>query len=153
MQPVDETYFKNAPQRFSRTFLIPQPASAVWDELTGEKPLHWVKATNVTWTSARPFGVGTTREIKIAGGAFSAKEYYFLWEEGRRHCFYMSSCNLPVFETLAEDYVVEPTGDSSCEFTWTICVTPSTLGKAGGPLNRLVFGNLFRDTAKYFNAA
>ena len=46
-----------------------------------------------------------------------------------------------------------PEGDGSCRFTWTIALTPTALGKPGGPLNKVIFGGLFRDTGRYFNAA
>ena len=154
MQPVDESYFKSAPQILSHSWLIAKPASEVWAELTSDTPLHWCKGLDkITWTSARPFGVGTTRRVHALYGAIRSDERYFIWEEGRRQAFYFTGSNLPLFKSFAEDYLVEPEGDGSCRFTWTIALTPTALGKPGGPLNKVIFGGLFRDTGRYFNAA
>jgi hypothetical protein len=153
MVPVDESYFERAPQRFSHTWSIARPAEAVWGELVGEQPLHWCRGLRIRWTSPPPFGVGTTRNARALGGLSTSHEYFFIWEEGRRHAFYFTSGNLPVFTSLAEDYLVEPDGDDRCRFTWRVGITPSSLGKPGAPLNRLLFAGFFRDTGRYFQAA
>jgi hypothetical protein len=150
-QPVDETFFAEAPMRLRAGFEIPRPAAAVWADLTGESPLHWCRILNdVSWTSPRPFGVGTTREVKALGGANKLREHYFLWEEGRRHCFYVVETTAPIITSLAEDYFVEPKGEDACRFTWTIAVRPSALGRPGGPVNRAILKTLFTDTAKFY---
>ena len=76
--------------RLRAGFEIPRPAAEVWDELTADAALHWCRILQeVRWTSPRPFGVGTTREVKALWGANKLREHYFLWEEGRRHSFYV----------------------------------------------------------------
>jgi hypothetical protein len=153
LEPVDETYFDRAPQRLARTWSIAQPAEAVWGELVGERPLHWCRGLSIRWTSARPFGVGTTRQAKVLGGALTGQEHFFLWEEGRPYAFYFTTANLPVFASVAEDYTVEPDGIDRCRFTWRVGLTPTALGRPGAPLNQLLFGGFFRDTGRYFSAA
>lgn len=152
LQPVDESFFTSAPTRFSETWSIPRPAEQVWAELTGDRPLHWCRGLNINWTSARPFAVGTTRRVK-AMGLLRVDEYFFIWEEGRRYAFYGTEMNLPLFKSLAEDYIVEPDGADRCRFTWNIGIEPTTAGKPGKPVNALLFKNFFKDTAKYFNAS
>ena len=152
LEPVDESYFEQAPQRLSQTWSIPKPAEEVWGELAGDRPLHWCRGLNARWTSQRPLGVGSTRRVK-ALGLLSAEEHFFIWEEGRRMAFYITHANLPLFARLAEDYVVEPEGDARCRFTWSAAITPSPLGKPGAPVNRLLFGSFFRDTGRYFGAS
>lgn len=150
LQPVDESFFASAPARYSHTWAIARPASAVWAELVGERPLHWCRGLDISWTSPRPFSVGTTRQAKVLGGVLTVQEHFFLWEEGRRHSFYLTEANLPLFKTVAEDYVVEPVGADRCTFSWTIAAEPTALGKPGGPLNGLLFNSFFTDTARYF---
>lgn len=150
-RPVDEAFFAAAPLRLRAGFEIPRPATEVWGELTSDSALHWCRILNqVTWTSPRPFGVGTTREVKALWGANMLREHYFLWEEGRRHCFYVTETTSPLFESLAEDYTVEPRGAEACRFTWTIAVRPSALGRPGGPVNRAILKTLFTDTARHY---
>jgi hypothetical protein len=150
-RPVDETFFSTAPMRLRAGFEIPRPAAAVWDELTGEHPLHWCRILDdVRWTSERPFGVGTTREVNALRGANKLREHYFLWEEGRRHSFYVVETTAPIITSLAEDYLVEPKGADACRFTWTIAVAPSALGRPGTPVNRALLKTLFTDTARHY---
>ena len=82
----------------------------------------------------------------------TADEHFFIWEEGRRHAFYLTRLNLPIFTAFAEDYVVEPDGADGCRFTWRLAVTPSAFGRPGAPLNTLMFRRVCRDTGRYFNA-
>jgi hypothetical protein len=152
LTPVDESFFESAPQVLAHTWEIAQPAQAVWAELTGPQPLHWVRGLNVRWKSPAPYGVGSTRTASVLG-LVTVQEHFFIWEEGHRKAFYASAANLPVFNALAEDYVVESRGPNACAFTWKIAIAPSPLGKPGAPLNRVVFGAGFRDTGKYFHAA
>jgi hypothetical protein len=152
LTPVDESFLDTAPQRFSHTWEINQPADSVWTQLTGDRPLFWCRGLNIHWTSPVPFGVGTTRVAQVLG-LVKVQEQYFLWEEGRRKAFCGTAMNLPLFESLAEDYLVEPRGPNACAFTWRIGVAPSAAGKPGAPLNSLIFASAFRDTARHFHAA
>jgi hypothetical protein len=152
LEPVDESYFDRAPQRLSHTWSIAQPAETVWAELVGGRPLHWCRGLAIAWTSPRPFGVGTTRRAKVLAGALAGDEYFFIWEEGRRYAFYFTHVNLPVFATVGEDYLVEPDSADRCRFTWRVGLTPTSLGRPGAPLNKLIFSSFFRDTGRYFSA-
>jgi hypothetical protein len=78
------------------------------------------------------------------------RERYFAWEEGHRKSFYVTQANVPLFRSLAEDYVVEPVGESSCRFTWTIAVAPRTFAKPATPLNRRLLESLFSDTRRHY---
>lgn len=151
--PVDETFFSTAPVVLSETFEVGHPASRVWDELTGVHPLAWCKiigAGGIDWTSEKPFGVGTTRVVKALKGASTMREHFFIWEEGKRKSFYVTEASAPMFKRFAEDYVVEPTGEMSCTFTWTIAYEPTLLG--AGPVNKKIMGTLFSDTRKHYSA-
>jgi hypothetical protein len=149
LQLTDETFLTTAPTRFSETFDIAKPAEAVWAELTGDKPLDWCRALSITWTSPRPLGLGATRTAKILG-ALTANERFFIWEEGRRKSFCITDTNLPVFNRLAEDFLVEPLSTDRSRFTWTIAMEPKGLAKAGGPINKLLVDSLYKDTRRHF---
>jgi hypothetical protein len=137
--------------RLRAGFDIARPAAAVWGELTDDGALHWCRILQeVKWTSPRPFGVGTTREVNALQGANRLREYYFRWEEGHRHSFYALESSGPLFKSLAEDYLVEPRGEDACRFTWTIAVMPTAVGRAGTPINRAILKTLFTDTARHY---
>lgn len=150
-QPVDETVFQSAPFLMRETFEVPQPASAVWAELTGQKPLWWCRILDCTWTSPRPFGVGTTREVKVLRGALTIREHYFRWDESAtRHSFYVTQASVPLFRWLAEDYLVEPVSETSSRFTWTIAAQPRMPAPLADPPNRLLLGTMFTDTRRHY---
>lgn len=150
-KPVDESFFETAPFRLAEVFDIPRAAEQVWEDLTAEHPLSWCKVLrSIAWTSPRPFGVGTTRRAQTIGNAAVLDERYFRWEEGRRHSFYVLESSLPLFRRLAEDYLVEPTSDTSCRFTWTIAIEPYPLMRPADPVNRALLSTLFRDTRRHY---
>ncbi|HEY7934448.1 MAG TPA: SRPBCC family protein [Solirubrobacteraceae bacterium] len=153
LQPVDEQFFATASTRYSETFAIARPAGEVWRELVSERPLDWCRALSVRWTSERPFAIGTTRQVKVLGGAMKVQEHFFIWEEGRRYAFYITEANTPVFRRVAEDYVVEPDGADRCRFTWSVALEPTIIGRLGGPLNGLLFKSLFADTRRHFHSS
>lgn len=151
LQPVDETFFDNAPVVLREAFEISMSAPEMWDELTKHDPLGWCKVVDdITWTSERPFGVGTTRTVTALKGVNVQEERFFRWREGTRKSFYAFKASGPLFKRFAEDYLLEPTGEDSCRFTWTIAYEPTLLGKAGAPLNKRLLGSLLADTRKHF---
>jgi len=150
--PVDESFFATAPVVLSETFEIGHPASRVWDELTAPHPLAWCRIigeNGIDWTSEKPYGVGTTRVVKALKGLSTMHEHFFIWEDGRRKSFYTTKAAAPMFKRFAEDYVVEPAGETSCTFTWTIAYEPTLIGK--GPVNKAIMRTLFTDTRKHYS--
>lgn len=151
LTPVDESFLRDAPERYEHTWEIARGADSVWGELVGDRPLHWINGLGIRWTSARPFGVGATRVATILG-LIRVQEHFFRWEEGRRHSFYATAMNAPLFRKLAEDFCVEAAGARACRLTWTIAIEPAPLARPGAPLNRLLFNQAFRDTGRHFGA-
>ncbi|WP_445149306.1 SRPBCC family protein [Baekduia sp. Peel2402] len=152
-RPVDERFLEEAPVRLVAAFAISRPAASVWADLTGDNPLSWCRILDrVTWTSERPFGVGTTREVVALKGLNVFHERFFRWEEGRRKSFTVQKASAPLAKAFAEDYLVEPSGDASCTFTWTVAYEPSTVGKPGDAINKRLLSSLFKDTQKFYGA-
>lgn len=152
-EPVDATFFDSAPVRLSDTFAVSRPAADVWADLTADGTLSWCRILDdITWTSPRPFGVGTTRTAKSLKGANVIHEHYFRWEEGRRKSFYVIDASAPLFKRFAEDYLVEPASDNSCSFTWTIAYESRPSMRPGRPVNDRLLRTLFTDTRKHYAA-
>ncbi|MFD1149588.1 SRPBCC family protein [Saccharothrix hoggarensis] len=146
LEPFDEDFFEEAPQR--RTYVLDLPVSPerVWRGLTASNPLWWCRLLSAEYTSPRPFGIGTTRRALVLG-VLRLEERFFRWEEGRRQSFWVSRANLPLFRRFGEDYLVERTA-GGCRFTWTFAYEPAL--KAGGRVNAAVFGSLAADTRRHF---
>jgi hypothetical protein len=150
-EPVDENFFEIAPVRLSSVFDIELPASDIWADLTSENPLRWCRMLKrISWTSRPPFGVGSTRTARTRGGISVIEELFFRWEEGRRHSFYVTKASLPVFRRLAEDYLIEPTANGLCRFTWTIAYEVRPTARILEPLNQQLFKSMFRDTHRHY---
>jgi len=60
--------------------------------------------------------------------------------------------NVPLFHSVAEDYVVEADGPNRCTFTWTVALAPTALGRPGGAVYGFLFNRFFKDTTRHFAA-
>lgn len=155
LEPADESVFATAAQVHRYPVRLDVPPERVWDSLASDESLAaWgLGVRRLTWTSPRPFGVGTTREVVLPLRAMTVRERFFRWDEGKGYSFYVESADRPGVRQFAEDYVVEPDGDGTL-FTWTIALEPGRalgpLMRATGPLNKLAFGQVARGAKKYF---
>jgi hypothetical protein len=133
LQPVDSYFFTRAPKVLKASVELNQSVEQVWDKLTRDGGMEWVPGLKgPRWTSPKPFGVGTTRTVAMAGGLIKVKERYFHWEESPTRCqksFYVESSSGPGLQALAEDYIVEAT-PNGCRFTWVLALE--------GPLVKLL---------------
>ncbi|EME97619.1 SRPBCC family protein [Streptomyces mobaraensis NBRC 13819 = DSM 40847] len=108
-----DSFLASAPMRHTRTVDLPFPPEETWAVLTGDEASSWTRGMEkLTWTSERPFGVGTTREIHMSGN-FVLKERFYRWDDGKRKTFTGTAASRPIFRRLVEDYVVEPTPHGS----------------------------------------
>ncbi|MDT5012895.1 MAG: hypothetical protein QOH57_4512, partial [Mycobacterium sp.] len=125
-----------------------------WEQLTSDASIAaWGPATKeVKWTSSRPFGVGTTREVLALGGAMM-RERFFRWEEGTRKSFAACESTLPLFKRFAEDYIVEADGNDTL-FTWMVAIEPKdalTLPfKVIAPAVKAAFGRIPGDGQRFW---
>ena len=156
LEPADSSIFGAAPLVYRFPARLPVPPERVWESLASDRSMwDWgVGVKRLTWTSPRPFGVGTTREVVLPLGAMSLREYFFRWDEGKGFSFYVTESNRPGFVRFAEDYIIEPDGDG-CVFTWTIALEPKPallrVMRLAGPLNKMAFGQVPRAAKKYFS--
>lgn len=153
LQAVDETFFDTAPEVFVGAINIANPASDVWSELVADKAMSFCRSLRgARWTSAHPFGVGTTRTMPALYGILMVDETYFRWEEGRRKSFYAHRTNMPLFRRLAEDYLLEEVGPTACRFTWTLATDPYPSARPLAYVNKRIAQGLFRDMRRHFGA-
>ena len=155
LKPADASAFLDAPIVYRFPVRLPVRPERVWQSLASDRSMwDWnLGVKRLTWTSPRPFGVGTTREVVLPFGAMTVREQFFRWDEGKGYSFYVAETDRPLVEQFAEDYVIEPDGDGTL-FTWTIALEPKrVLGpvmRLAGPLNKLAFGQVPRAAKKYF---
>ena len=140
--------------RLRAGFEIARPASVVWDELCADDALHWCRILqDVRWTSPRPFGVGTTREVVLAAGTPRVRERFIRWDEGHGYSFAVYEASVPVFRHFVEDYVLEPDGDGTL-FTWKVAIEPKGAFALPfqllSPVLKVSFGRMASDGQRYF---
>ena len=118
LRKVGADYLDTAPVRGVLTQLIPAGAAATFRAL--EDPESWPQfigpITEVIWTSPKPFGVGTTRDIKGRGTSIS--EEFWGWEDGRSMGFCFTAADVPAFAAFAEEWAVDQLGDDTSRLTW-----------------------------------
>ena len=154
LEPADDDFIASAPHVFRYQKRFAAPPAKVWESLTSDESLTaWSSMIKeLTWTSPRPFGVGTTREVLPPGGP-RVRERYFRWDEGHSHAFYVYESSLPLFRRFAEDYLVEPDGDGTL-FTWVVAMEPKGAlalpFKVVAPVMKAGFGRIPSGGQSYF---
>jgi hypothetical protein len=134
----DDAFLKSAPFRFVQSVETTAPAERIWEVLTGNDLVRWVPVwTGLRW-GAPPFGVGTVREVTLAG-VFTVRERFFRWDEGRRYTFSVLEASLPGLRRAAEDWVIKPTSSGS-RLAWTLALEARPLAapliSLSGPIIR-----------------
>ena len=105
------------------------------------------------WTSPRPFGIGTAREVVLPLRAATVRERFFRWDEGKGYSFYVEQMNRPGVRRFAEDYV-----DRAARHRIAVHLDDRhRTGAAAarvmaltGPVNRVAFGRTAAAAEKYF---
>ena len=90
----------------------------------------WVPGMReAAWTSPKPFGKGTTRTVKMAGG-IRIDELFWAWEPNRRIGFCFAAASIGWLNALAEVYEIAPLSRERCKLRWTLAVSlPGLLSK------------------------
>ncbi|MCZ0726704.1 SRPBCC family protein [Mycolicibacterium iranicum] len=155
LKPADAGFFTSAPHVFRYVKHFDATPAQVWESLQSDESLAaWGSAVgSVTWTSSRPFGVGTTREVGV--GPALLREQFFDWTDGSGYSFFVTEANVPLFRRFAEDYRVEPEGTGT-RFTWVVAIEPvgalKLPFKVLAPVLKTAFGRAAADGQKYFAA-
>lgn len=156
LEPVGAEFFDTAPHVFTYDRHFAAPPEKVWESLQSDESLAaWGSpaVASVTWTTPRPFGVGSKREVAAPRGITRVREQFFRWDEGYGYSFFVTDVNAPLFRKFAEDYVVEPDGTGS-RFLWTVAIQPRhalTLPfKVLAPALKAGFGQMASAGEKYF---
>lgn len=153
LKPADAGFFASAPYAFRYVKHFDATPEQVWDSLQSDESLAaWGKTvTSLTWTSPRPFGAGTTREVST--GPIKVRERFFDWTDGSGYAFHATEANAPLFRRFAEDYRVEPEG-AGTRFTWLVAIEPvgplKLPFKVLAPALKAAFGRAAADGEKYF---
>lgn len=155
LEPADASVFAPGPFVYSYPIRLEVTPARVWQSLASDESVAaWgLGVRSLVWTSPRPFGVGTTREVVLPLATMRLRERFFRWDDGAGYSFYVTESNRSWLRRFAEDYVLEPAGTGTL-FTWTIALEPAArirpVLRALGPINRRCFGALGFGARRYF---
>jgi carbon monoxide dehydrogenase subunit G len=155
LESADAGFFDTAPHVFRYEKHYDATAERVWESLQSDESMSAWGSTlgSLTWTSPRPFGISTTREVGL--GPTKVRERFFRWDEGAGYSFYVYEANVPMFRRFAEDYRVEPDGNGT-RFTWLVAIEPVGVlrlpFRALAPVVKTSFGRMADEGQKYFAA-
>jgi hypothetical protein len=152
---ADADFLASAPHIFRYQKRFAAPPERVWESLASDESVAaWGRSvTEVRWTAPRPFVVGATREVALAGGVIRMHERFFRWDEGSGYSFGGYEATVPGLRRFAEDYRVQPDGDGTL-FDWTVAMEPipalALPFKVISPGVKAAFGRLATDGQRYF---
>lgn len=152
LSPSDDTFLDTAPHRYTHIVDIPAPGRQVWDTLAADDALvSWSPViTAATWTSPRPFGIGTTREVTL-GGFLRLQERFYRWDEGARMTFTVDAASVPGLKRFAEDITLLPLATGT-RIIWTFAIEGTAalrpLLAAASPVNRFVTRTIASGTSR-----
>jgi Polyketide cyclase / dehydrase and lipid transport len=156
---VDLDFVDTARHRFVSTVDLAITPEQLFEVLSeADSWSRWATAlADVTWTSPKPYGVGTTRTVTMRGGAVNDAEF-LAWERCSHMAFRLNQSTSKGLAAFVEDYQVQEI-PSGCHITWTVGITPRGLTTRFGmfvsrPVMARVFqrfaGNLRRYTDDRF---
>lgn len=147
-RPVGIEFLEKAPVKFVNEVELaasPDQVFAIFEN--AEAWPHWYKEiVKVEWHSLKPYGVGTTRTVKLT--TITAKEYFLVWEQNKRFAFYFTEMSMPLVKALLEEYRLEDLGDHRSKFIYTVCLEPRIWLRLGGPWILKVYEKMFQQATK-----
>lgn len=143
-RPVGIEFLEHAPVKFvNQVELAASPAQIFAIFENAKAWPHWYKEiVNVEWHGPKPYGVGTTRTVKLT--TVTVEEHFFIWEQNEQLAFYFTGMSLPLTNALVEDYRLTPLGNHRSQFTYTVGLEPSFWLRLGGPFMLKVYEKMFQ---------
>ncbi|MFQ6227089.1 SRPBCC family protein [Nocardia sp. NPDC002869] len=154
--PSDDGFLDSAAHRYTHIVDFPAPPPQVWDTLIADDALvSWsAVVTAAKWTSRRPFGVGTTRDVTL-GGLIRLAERFYRWDGGSRMTFTVDAASVPGLSRFAEDITLLPLATGT-RIIWTFALEGSAvlrpLPAAASPVNRFVTKTIAAGTGRRVRA-
>ena len=141
---IDDAWIDSAPVQLINSVEIAASPRAIWAAF--EDAAAWPRwasvITHVEWTSPRPFGIGTTRTVKMRGGLVGYEEF-ISWDPHRRMGFRFNEASMNGVRAFAERYTLEPLPDGRTRVVWVMAMAPTGVSKVIVPLTRAAMRRMF----------
>jgi hypothetical protein len=154
LEPVEESFFREAPVIVTNSNLLAAPRAAVFDCIAGD-PAGWGDwfpgfSHNGRWDTAPPHGVGSRRTVDAYRSEY--RETILAWDPNERWAFRVDATTSPLFTAFAEDYRLTETLGGT-ELSWTVAYRPARAMRAAGPIARPIFRSMARRMSARLAAA
>jgi hypothetical protein len=117
--------------------------SQLWQVLEeAESWPRWSMLTKMTWTSPRPYRVGSTRAIETRGGARAIEEV-IAWHPQYHLAFRMNQISEDIAGGSVEEHRIEATLQG-CRLTWTLAHDPKNPALLAKLLAKRVMNRKYR---------
>lgn len=138
------SFTTSSPFRMSFDATAEAPPARVFEVLADDAAMKkwFADCKDVRWTSAAPYGVGSTRDVQLK--MLSVKERFLAWEPGVRITFSIDAITIPLVKALVEDIQLEALGEKGTRIVWTVHYEPSLVMRAAHPVAKMVFGKMWR---------
>ncbi|MFT5223784.1 MAG: hypothetical protein ACI867_002111 [Glaciecola sp.] len=130
------SFHDRAPVQFTASHTLRATPAQVFEALADTPSWQrWFPAVTASkWTSEAPFGVGSTRQVKV--GPMAIDEEFTVWEPGKQWGFTVTNTTLPMARAVAEVMEIEPIDDgAACTVTHRMSMEPL---RGMGMLSRLM---------------
>jgi len=126
MEERDLSFIDTAPVRIEASRTVAAPRQSVWDVLCDHR--GWPSWFGPALASCEPtsepdHGVGSTRSVKLRGGA-TVEERFIAWDEPELWSFTGTSMKPALFRELVERVILAPIGEERTRITYTMALTP-----------------------------
>jgi ribosome-associated toxin RatA of RatAB toxin-antitoxin module len=112
------------PITYSDVVEVPAPAAALFGVLSEIGSWdRWFTGMRRVRIDGAASGVGALRTVWV--GATSVQERFDVWEENTRLVLTMTKSNLPGLRSMAEEWRIEPNGESASTLTITVGIAPT----------------------------
>jgi uncharacterized protein YndB with AHSA1/START domain len=142
MNERDLSFADTAPIRIEAATTVAATRDQVWQVLVDHRGWpSWFGPSLVSCepTSSPEHGVGSTRTVRLRGGA-TVDERFIAWDEPELWAFTGTSMRPAAFRELVERVVLAPIGDDRTRITYTMALTPSPALRPLAPLLKVGVG-------------
>lgn len=143
-RPETVAFTATAPLRISASRTIAASPDRIFAALAdaGSWARWFPGLREARWTSPRPYGVGSSREVRV--GPLTVAEEFIAWEPGQRFAFTFVSTNLPGTRAGVELVELIDLGDGRTRVAYTMAIeplgVPRRLAGAAAPVGRVAVG-------------
>jgi hypothetical protein len=154
-QPVNLDYIEKAPYKSVNEVTVDASTQEIFEFFEkGESWVNWISfISKVEWTSPKPFGSDTTRNVTLNG--IKVDEVFVVWDNGKRLSFYFATTSVPFVKSLLEDYQLLEVNTRKTKIIHTVAFEPHFLTKIVGSVMHKQMGNTFNnaisDLPNHFN--